>query len=188
MKMKKLPHLAITGKKRAGKDAVVAYLVQKHGYTRVALADGIRKLDSELSGEAAGPIKNNWRLQELGRFMRELYGRDFWIHQTLQNIREKIQENPEITLAISDMRFPWEAEKYREEGFVLIRVNASEDTRIRRMKALGEEVNEKILNHESEMHVDSLKVDYEIDNNGTESELFAQIDRIVQEILSKRTG
>ncbi|MEW9673998.1 hypothetical protein [Ammoniphilus sp. 3BR4] len=186
--MKELPHFAITGKKRAGKDVVVAYLVQKHGYTRVALADGIRKLDSELSGEAAGSIKNNWRLQELGRVMRELYGRDFWIRQTIQNMREKLQENPEITFAVSDMRFPLEAETYREEGFVLIRINASEDTRIRRMKALGEEVNEKILNHETEMHVDSLKVDYEIDNNGSEEALFAQIDRMVQAILNKRTG
>ncbi|WP_206529604.1 AAA family ATPase [Brevibacillus sp. SYP-B805] len=182
--------LALTGRMRSGKDSVAAYLASQYGFARFAFGDGIRKVCRELfPDQMAQARKPRALLQGVGQAMRA-FDEDVWIRQCLEEIEGEIgyyeahgYHGPNVV--ITDLRQPNEYARLRAEGFVIIRVNASDETRIQRMIDAGDEFDDDTLTHDTEQHVDSFAVDYEIDNNGSLADLYAQVDEIMVDINRK---
>ncbi|WNF07457.1 deoxynucleotide monophosphate kinase family protein [Brevibacillus borstelensis] len=185
--------IALTGRMRSGKDAIAAYLTQQYGFARFAFGDGIRKVCRELfPDQMADGKKPRALLQGVGQAMRA-FDPDVWVRQCLAKIAELHEYDKRLRLTpcdvvITDLRQPNEYARLRAEGFVIIRVNASDETRIQRMIDAGDTFDDDTLTHETEQHVDSFAVDYEIDNDGSLAELYAQVDAVVAEIMAKEAA
>jgi dephospho-CoA kinase len=192
--------IALTGRMRSGKDSVADYLARQYGFIRFAFGDGIRKVCRELfpdqfrDGLNGASRKPRALLQGVGQAMRA-FDPDVWVNATMRNIERMREGDVRIArtyftkyprpIVITDLRQPNEYERLRAEGFVIIRVNASDETRIQRMIDAGDTFDDGTLTHETEQHVDSFAVDYEIDNNGSLAELYAQVDEIMADINRK---
>ncbi|MCC2383531.1 nucleoside/nucleotide kinase family protein [Bacillus cereus] len=92
----------------------------------------------------------------------------------------KVNHKPKVL--VNGVRQPNEYQQLREEGFIIIRVNASDDLRIGRAKSEGDVFAEADLAHETESHIDTFEVDYEINNNGELIQLYDQFDVIMRDI------
>ncbi|WP_035987270.1 AAA family ATPase [Brevibacillus agri] len=184
--------LALTGRMRSGKDSAAAYLTQQYGFVRFAFGDGIRKVCRELfPDQMAQAHKPRALLQGVGQAMRA-FNPDVWVNATMRDIVDYRLQQTDMrripNIVITDLRQPDEYDRLRSEGFVIIRVNASDETRIQRMIDAGDTFDDGALTHETEQHVDSFAVDYEIDNNGSLAELYAQVDEIMADIAGKVAG
>lgn len=193
--------LALTGKARSGKDAIAEYLVANYRFKRFAFGDGIREVCRQLYPEQfEGRAKPRALLQGVGQSLRA-FDEDVWVKRTLYEINSaenaveefkrcvtihKPLKWRELSVVISDLRQPNEYDALIRKGFIIIRVTAPEDLRIQRMIAVGDAFNPDDLTHDTESYVDSFEVDYEITNAGTLSELHAQVDEFMAELLADR--
>ena len=84
-------------------------------------------------------------------------------------------------VVITDGRQFNEAEKLREEGFLIIKVTTPEELRLKRMKELGDVFSPEQLNHETELQVDMIQADIEIINDGSLDDLRSKVQKIVTE-------
>lgn len=175
-------NIALTGKFRAGKDAVAKYLVEKYGYTRFAFGDELKRLAHEIYPWVPREPKPR-KLYQFMNKMRE-FDRDVWVKHCFNRI-ERINCS---SIVITDVRQQNELDRCRAEGFIIIRVSAPDHIRIERARVAGDSFDEATLNHKTEHYVDSLQVDFDIDNSGTLDELHAQIDRMMKVLVSGESG
>lgn len=194
-------NIAITGKMRSGKDVISRYLCEKYGYTKFAFGDELKRYADELFGVHGGG-KRRELYQWFGQTMRER-DPDIWVRKCFELITEAAEnttvvcewlrvlgevvpeQESEFRPVISDMRQPNEYDRCRTEGFVIIRVTAPEGLRIQRAVESSDVFDYADLKHDTESHVDSFDVDYEIHNDGSLEDLYAQIDAIMAEISRK---
>lgn len=191
---KNIPNIALCGELRSGKDSVGAYLSQYYGYTRFAFGDELKRYAHELFGESDG--KQRGLYQWFGQTMRE---RDpgIWVRKCFENIdavrpwifKDQGPKFPrkDFRVVITDLRQPNEYARCRSEGYVIIRVTAPESTRITRAIQSGDTFDLRDLTHDTESHVSTFAVDYEIVNDGTLAELHANIDTIMTDITAKKS-
>jgi len=175
-----LPHVALTGKARAGKDTAGAYLVERHGYTRVAFADGVREVALAIDPYVCDcPMRlsemvdfGGWedakRSPEVRRLLqvigteagRRYFGAEVWVDLALRKAA-KI-DGPVV---FTDCRFPNEADAVAVDlGGLVVRIE-------RTGAGAGE--------HASETAMDGYPFDHVVTNDGTVEELHAALDRIV---------
>lgn len=182
-----LPSFAITGYMRSGKDAVAAYLCERHGYTRFAFGDELKRYANEIFNVEEG-TKPRELYQWFGQTMRQR-DPDVWVRKCFAEIQkyhviceveyESGYANNLLRAVITDLRQPNEYARCRAEGYVIIRVKAPEALRIQRAIESADTFNLSDLTHETELHVDSFEVDYEITNDGTLAELYAKVEAIL---------
>lgn len=177
--------IALFGKIRSGKDTVGALLTQEYGFKRFAFGDAIGDIIQEYFPEALEGGKPREHYQHIGQEFRKL-NPDVWVNYLLRNTSdfESVMEAFSIksNIVVTDGRQINEAEKLRENGFLIIKVTSPEELRIQRMKALGDVFTMKQLNHETELQVDSITADIEIVNNGTLEDLKAKVEDILRGI------
>lgn len=174
--------IGITGFARSGKDTIGQYLVENKGFVRVAFADAVRDAVYTLNPDVYSEEENTWEtvqyivdtigwdrakteygeirrlLQVMGTEVgRMLFGPNVWV-----NIADKKMLDAD-DYVITDVRFENEAEFVRSLGGIVVRVTRS-----------GVEAINK---HSSEM-ID-FDWDFEIENDGTIEELYAQIDNLL---------
>jgi hypothetical protein len=167
--------IGLSGYAQSGKDTIANILVEKHGYTRVAFADPIRKLLYEM--DPLVPHEDNlityrlqdlvdsygWDkakvefpeirrlLQELGVGARKLFGDTFWINEALFDVA------PNDKVVVSDVRFENEAQWIQDfKGQIW---------RVKRMETHA------VNDHISESQLDGYPVDQIFVNNGTVEDL-----------------
>ncbi|WP_223262134.1 hypothetical protein [Bacillus wiedmannii] len=92
----------------------------------------------------------------------------------------KVNHKPKVL--VNGVRQPNEYQRLKDEGFIIIRVNASDDLRIGRARNVGDVFTEADLSHETESHIDTFEVDYEINNVGTIGVMYDQFNVIMGEI------
>jgi dephospho-CoA kinase len=122
-------------------------------------------------------------LQGIGKFMRD-FDDDVWVRY----IAEKVQ-NSSNSIVIDDIRRMNELEYLRPLGFKFIRINTQESIRKSRIE---EREGRRIttdqwsiwVQHMTENQVINLPVDYEIENNGSIKELYANVDLIIKQITN----
>lgn len=118
--------VGIRGGKGAGKDTAARYLVEKYGARQYASADDLKTLAAAVYGlrpeqlhgtqaakEAVDPrtgLSGRQAMTRLGRAVRRVFGRTFWIDRVIARI---LTESPELAV-ISDVRFLHEADRIRE--------------------------------------------------------------------------
>lgn len=111
---------------RVGKDAIGAYLVERHGFVRVAFADFVRDLAREADPAVIGGIGLNllvegsgWEsakavpevrqfLINLGVGARKVLGDDVWMEAGRRKIQELLDDGRSVV--VTDVRFPNEAD------------------------------------------------------------------------------
>lgn len=180
--------IGLAGWARVGKDEVARFLIEDHGYTRVAFADGLRAC--LLALDPMIPIPSLLRPRRLS----ELVGIDGWelakdqypeVRVLLQRlgtevVRDQIDPDAWVTLAgrkvqaalprvvLTDCRFPNEVELiYRLRG------------QLWRITRPGcDHVNA----HISEGALDRVTADQIIDNDGSLVDLRQAVDDLVKEI------
>lgn len=181
--------LALCGRLRSGKSTASQYLTLFYDFQPFAFADPLKRYLHEIFPHVPREPKPRRLLQLFGQKMREI-DPDVWVNLTMRRIDEYLRMHPcecggsvlKPRVVVTDCRQRNEYDRLRAEGFVFIRINAEDELRIRRALEVGDDFTDEDLAHETELLIDSFDVDYEIDNNGTTSELCAQIDAIMHDL------
>jgi len=124
--------IAFSGKQGSGKTTLSNFLVLTHGYERVSFAQSLKEMAMSDYGlsyhEAFGVNKNRVFLQRLGLEKRQ-EDPDYWV----KLVANKVSSNPNKNYVLDDLRFPNEANYLKSNGFLLVRLECSEDVRKNRI-------------------------------------------------------
>ena len=198
--------IALTGKMRSGKDTVYGILrdefeapsLGKAQVVQYTFGGRLKHFAHELFPDELSKGKPRKLYQEFGQLMRQI-DPNVWVNQVHKKISQVedyavfVDEHNSIVVSIiTDLRQPNEYKYCRDNGFHIIRIKASDETRMARMKANGDNVSLGDLKHETESYVDAYDVDYEIDNDSLSSSsiynIELQVEKIVADILTKEDG
>lgn len=197
-----IPRIALVGKMRSGKTTVASAFAHNHGFTISSFGSSLKKYAEEILSESdvypteckykdcpfsdepliVGKSKPRALYQDFGQAMRALDS-NVWIRHTANAINWQEERRSHVGTIIDDLRQPNEYKWAKANGFVIIRVNANEDTRLSRANAEGDAFSIDDLRHETEMHVDDFEVDYEIWNDDGDS--LAELERNIDVIMSE---
>lgn len=193
-----ITRIALTGKLRSGKSTVAWHLIGNYDFERVSFGTALKSYADEIfdhltetitqpcpfGGEyTVGKRKPRWLYQKFGQLMREI-DPDVWIKHAEDTVKMYERYRDTRGIVIDDLRQPNEYEWCRDNGYIIIRINADDGVRVERASVLRDDFDVDNLNHETEQYVDTFDVDYEIYNNGSLGELKAQVDEIMTKIYS----
>jgi hypothetical protein len=168
--------LGVGGRRVSGKDAIGAYLVTRHGFVRFAFADAIRSLLLRLGWDGAKDERGRRWLQELGQGGREELGSFVWIRGLERRARAQLGPGWRgADIVVTDVRMPNECAWIHAHGGVVVRV-------VRPAIARTGTADQ----HATEVAVDGLDADFEIENSGTLDDLYARVETIVANLRTKR--
>ena len=183
--------LGVIGLKNSGKDTVGDYLVSQFGFTKYAFAHPVKQVcktifslsDEQLENRVLKEKKDpRWGISPREMFQR--VGTDFGqftIFKIFPELKEKLSyrelwvkifeqwynENSNLDIVVTDVRFKHEAKKIKEMGGQIIKIN-------RKLGENDSHISEMELNEISKEHID-----YEIDNNYKLVDLYSQIDTLI---------
>ena len=197
--MSKDIRIAITGKMRAGKDTVYLNLeneIQKalldlpegtsYSVKQFAFGDSLKeKARAKYPSEFENGAKPRRILQEFGQSMRATKGQDVWVNFVDEKVKAFESEREVSVSFITDVRQQNEFDYVLSNGYYTIKVVASDDTRISRMKELGDNFSLEDLSHETELNIDSYHVDYIITTDDESIPVQAQTYLIAKDILER---
>lgn len=195
--------IAITGKKRSGKDTVAEYLINNHGFKRYAFADPIKRAAMELFGFTEGQmwgsteekeaIDENWNISP--RRMLQVMGTElfqFDIHKYLKENEFKVGR--EVWVKRFLIWFEQEKKKHMEanEDLKIVISDVRFQHEYTNLKSIGGDVwkiSRPLLNqtdsHSSEMEMDLITPDIEIVNEKSLEDLYSQVENILCTQLSQ---
>ncbi|PFU19504.1 hypothetical protein [Bacillus cereus] len=179
--------IAITGKARSGKTELSHYAWMLYGFKEFDFSAVLKDEFHRLFPNIPRDPKPRAYYQKFGQWLREI-DPDIWVKMTMGKVHEYCFEdalnksNHKPKVLVNGVRQPNEYQRLRDEGFVFIRVSASDDLRIGRAKGAGDVFTETDLEHETERHIDTFEVDYEVNNNGELIQLYDQFDAIMGDI------
>lgn len=165
-----MTNIAIVGKMYAGKTTLAEEFVRSHDYTRVMMAGPLKALAQLAYGRFDLPVDKGSTystsfgdksgrqiLQEIGQSMKAV-DRDFWLKCFINDTNAmSAHGHRDVKFVVDDVRFEFEAEYLRNEGWTIIKVNTPEATRLARgERALGRPISPEELAHESEAEVDRI--------------------------------
>lgn len=156
--------IGVTGCAGAGKDEVGKYFVEHYGFTRLAFADEVKRVATEVFGwDGVKDERGRRLLQDIGATART-YNSMFWINL----FRYKMLTEHVTKAVITDMRFLNEADFISSfvSNSMLIRV-------VGRGGLIGDTAN-----HVSETEQCSIVVDVTVDNSGTLKQLYSRLDEL----------
>ena len=166
--------IAITGKMCSGKTYIADYLIEKYNLTKFSFASEVKNIASELFNMEN---KDRKLLQTVADKMKDI-DKDVWVKYTLKLIGEK------QNVVIDDLRFKNELKYLRENGFITIRINISnEEQESRLSKKYPDTYNEHLSrrNHNSEIDIENLEVDYEFNSD---ENLINNINKLLNDLKS----
>lgn len=155
----------------AGKTTLANELVAGYGYTRVAMAGPLKLLASMAYGEFVEKDKEyptidrksgdlviktgRSILQQIGQSLKDV-DRDIWLKIFIADTKQ-MEKEPYV---VDDVRFQFEADYLRDQGWLIVRVETPEQERIQRaVKLTGKAPTKEELSHESEVEVDEIEYD-----------------------------
>lgn len=174
--------IAIAGEIRSGKDTVSDYIQgSSWGMEKLYFAEGIEKIIKEYFPEAfEGNTKPRKYYQDIGQFMRTINPL-VWIN----HVNRKQQQLESIgveSFIVTDLRQMNEYETLKDKGYTVIKVEASSEIRIERMKQSGDKFDLNDLVHPIELQIRTLPCDYTISNNTTLEDLYEQVNYVLDEL------
>jgi len=121
-------YYAISGKMGSGKTHLAQLLVQDHAFEKLAFADEIKEAVAkglEIPLDVVFKEKTVFRqvLQGAGQAARWYHGDTYWTDQVIQRVWALGQFKHD-RLVLDDLRFPHEADRLRDEGFTLVRLES----------------------------------------------------------------
>jgi len=186
--------IALTGKIRSGKSSIQKHLESKHEMTAFAFGDKLKEEFHEENPEVPRVPKPVSGYQTFGQEKRETEYEDIWVDKCFTEI-DRIRtaatnynitgsENPFMPV-VTDLRQPNEYKRLLEEGYIIIRVSAPLEVRKERAAAKGDNISDENFSFDTENHVDTFDVDYDIINDGTLEELLWEVDMVMTAIKEK---
>ena len=145
-------NIAITGKFGSGKTTIANYLAEKHGYTKMSLADPMRRITKEIFGiESKKDPRYRRIMQKLGTDWFRSEDPEVWIKYLLKRV-----ERERKPVVVDDVRFPNEALALSCRGWKLIYLMCPFEERRRRCIQRDGHFDESTLTHPSETGVDEV--------------------------------
>jgi gluconate kinase len=161
----------------AGKDSVADYLVEKHGFKKYALSDGIYEIAYTVYGVPRGTKPPRKLLHHIGESLRE-YDKLVWIKETLR----RVEKDGHDRVVITDVRKLLEHAYLGEHGWHNIMIYCDPKVAIERLKKRDGHVDEElVMNSSLESQLRPLK-DYmkTIDNTDDFEETKKELDAYVR--------
>lgn len=147
--------VALIGKMRSGKSTIADLLVENLGYQKLSFGTRLKQFAHQVHDVNEG-VKPRKLYQDFGQYNR-LIDPDVWVKWVERDMGDN------RLVVIDDLRQPNEYEWAKKNGFILFHVKCSDEVRLMRMKNKGEDVDPKLLNHETERHIDGYTYDYTLD-------------------------
>jgi len=141
--------IGLLGKNRVGKDTFAEYLIQHYGFIRYAFADPIKEIarilfnftESQLYGNQKEEIDNRWDIsprqffqkfgteimqydiyKHLPQLQNKVAPREMWVVIFMEWYRKQLQQDPNIKVVISDVRFFHELNSIKKLGGNIIKI------------------------------------------------------------------
>lgn len=180
-------NIAFIGKARSGKDTAGRRLVVNWNFTRLALADPLKRmalqinpfiptgcgvtvrLEALIADVGWDYAKDHYPevrrlLQNMGQTVRE-HDEDFWLSVLMRKVQTADQWN--LPVVVTDCRYRNEAEAFKAAGFILVRIKrpglVSTDT------------------HDSENELNDFPADETLINGGNVFDLHTATDALVRQ-------
>ena len=174
--------IGLCGKMRSGKDSIGDYLFFEKGFELpLAFGDSLKYYAHQIFPDVPKEPKPR-ALYQFMNVMRD-YDPDVWVKHLAQKVAMAENDRRTTGIVVTDARQPNEVDWLRENGFVIVKVEADEATRIERIQVQGETVVEEALRHKTELFVDEIEADYTMPNLDTLSELHAKVDALLAELV-----
>lgn len=170
--------IAISGKARSGKDTLADKIIDSsYNVTKSALGDPIKEIYRTLYGETVR--KDRHKLILIGQGLREK-DPHIWIKVWLRKAIDDFSYQEDIRIVVPDVRQPNEFSFFQSLGAQTVLIKANEEKRREIIRKVdGEQaLDEKLLNDETELHVDTFNADFVIFNNYDEKYEEEMIDVI----------
>lgn len=188
----KLPpiRVGITGGIRSGKDTVAENIVEviklyrtNTTHSIIGFADGITDLIEMFMPNLLEGGKPRKAYQEIGQTIRK-FDPDVWVNYALNTISLTEAVYPDSHIIVKDVRQPNEARALKERGFIIVKVVANEDERVRRARKNNDQFDVEDFKHETEKAIDQITPDAIIYNEGSLEELYYTVEDFIQEFYS----
>jgi dephospho-CoA kinase len=180
--------IGIIGLLSSGKGTAAEYLVNKYKASHYGFSDALRDILQRLYIE-----ENRQNLQNLSTLLRQEFGEDTLARTMAQDIKN---DKADIIVVEGIRR---EADlKYLTDfpHFHLISIDADLETRYERLtkrlqnaddakKTMGDFIKDNQKETEVLIPPLMLKAEFHINNNGSEAELYAQLDEAIEKIQGK---
>ncbi|WYD68267.1 hypothetical protein [Bacillus phage PK1] len=190
--LKPLPNIALFAKTRSGKDEVYNVL-NRMGWDveRYAFGDAMKEKFYSIFPDMPREPKPTIAMIEFGEAMRRI-DPFVWVKPTMNKMSVRKYELAQAGLnvpsfVITDVRNWEEYNACKNAGFTMVKVWASEETRIRRMEALGEKVNRGVLDAPTEKRMDQFSYDFVVENDTDDYDtLVSNVTELIYQIQSRR--
>jgi len=166
--------IALGGKMGSGKSSVADFLAKSFQFKQYSFASKLKEIASDLFEME---VKDRILLQMLGTRVREI-SLNAWVNYVMRHVNA----DASLRVVIDDMRYINESEILRENGFILVKLDAPVSVRKKR-GVTG--FNEKTAAHPSEVELDAIDFDYTIDSSCTVDESYRKIMEILVEVAEK---
>ena len=173
--------IALAGCMEAGKSTIAQYLADIYGFGVLSFSD---KLKFNLIDIGIDPDRLFEKKDDTARELMQVYGQAMreqnplhWVNFMMCGVDfgEELGTDGHV---VDDLRFVNEAEALREEGFVLVRVN--------KISTVPPSYFTATSQHISENEWLDIDFDYTITAvDGALSELFGQVDDVINKIIKK---
>jgi hypothetical protein len=173
---------------QVGKDTAADYLVEHHGFKKIAFAEPLKEAakiiygltDEQVYGNLKEVIDPFWDetprqiLQTAGtNALRTHHRQDIWVMAT----KRRLVKEPNANWILSDCRFKNEAEMVKSLGGFVIRVDANFPGRKRI----------ETSNHASEIDMlDYTGWDWVLENNSTLEEYYGEVEKMFNILKNKK--
>jgi dephospho-CoA kinase len=157
-----------------GKTTVAKQILVRHKNSELySIGQKIKNLIIELELPYRRDI-----LQETGDFFRK-FDPYVWVKFLVKQIKAS-----ESAVIIDDIRWREECDYLKSQGFIILRITASEQLRKERIEKrdnikITSEVWKQWNNHKTEIEAKTMPVDYELANEGSLEELKDKIDKFL---------
>ncbi len=185
--------IGISGLARSGKDTIANHLVHAAGFTRIALADGVRSSLDDIDGPTWQIRKEldkhqkgfRWPQQTMGGDCREGFDQSLsetYINDAFIKIRylAKFHPVPRSRFVIPDVRHPYEPDRLRILAHWL-----GGEFECWKVERPGAGLEGDAANHASETSVADVKADKTFQNNLDIGCLLGSVDIVLDRILNR---
>lgn len=183
--MKKKIIIGLVGEIASGKDTAADYLVETYGAKSISFSQPLREILDILYQP-----QNRANMAGLGDTLRGQFGQDLLskvIAMKTKASKDKIIVLPNVRLE-SDIVY-----LKKLPGFVLAAIETQAETRFKRLTSRGQNTDDKTKTWAefqkdaklyTEKHIRSLMKScrFQLDNNGSKAELYAQLDQLIAKL------
>lgn len=166
--------VALVGKAGSGKTTLAMALVKDFGFVKLSFADKLKEFATAILLEPIDKERDREFLQLMGdgarRSIIDIWIK--WLHFKLQSL----ERSGVIDFVVDDCRYLNEVEWLRKQGFIIVKL-------VGRSYKLPAHITE----HPSEVEMDKIKADIEVDASGSVKEMCEDFRKKLFRLKSLRT-